>query len=327
MTVPQVICLGEVLYDRIADQIGVPLNAVQSWTDYPGGAPANVACALVKLGTSAGFIGCVGQDTAGQSLTQLLQQTGVDTTGIQQHPTAPTRTVLVLRSQTGERTFAAFGGGHSSSDFADTQLQASQLPADGFLGAAFLVLGTLEMAYPDSHHAILTALQLAQEAGLKIVLDVNWRPVFWADPQQAPPQILQMIEQVDFLKLADDEAVWLLNSDDPAAIAQRFPHLQGVLVTAGAQGCRYWLASQVGRVPAFAVEVVDTTGAGDSFLAGFVHQLCQRGDGALSDAEGAAAIVRYAAAVGALTTTQPGAIAAQPIATEVDAFLQSMASS
>ena len=326
MTAPRVLCLGEVLYDRIADQVGVPLNAVQSWTDYPGGAPANVACALVKLGTSAGFMGCVGQDAAGQSLTQLLQQTGVDTTGIQRHPTAPTRTVLVLRSETGERTFAAFGGGYSSSDFADTKLQASQLPADGFLGAEFLVLGTLEMAYPDSRHATLQALQLAQQADLKIVLDVNWRPVFWADPQQAPAQIVPLIDQVNFLKLSDDEAIWLLDTDDPAAIAQRFPHLEGVLVTAGAQGCRYWLAGQVGMVPAFAVEVVDTTGAGDSFLAGLVHQLCQRGTGAISDAESAAAIVRYAAAVGALTTSQPGAIAAQPIAAEVETFLQSVVS-
>ena len=90
MTNPRVICLGEILYDLLADQPGQPLEKVESWTAYPGGAPANVACALVKLGTPSAFVGCVGQDEPGNALSELLQEVGVDTTGIQHHPTAPT---------------------------------------------------------------------------------------------------------------------------------------------------------------------------------------------------------------------------------------------
>ncbi|HEY9658025.1 MAG TPA: PfkB family carbohydrate kinase, partial [Allocoleopsis sp.] len=104
MTAPRVICLGEILWDCLADQPGKPIEQVQSWTNYPGGAPANVACALVKLGTPAGFIGCVGEDEAGEVLIDLLEATGVNVEGVQRHR-APTRLVEVLRSMTGDRQF------------------------------------------------------------------------------------------------------------------------------------------------------------------------------------------------------------------------------
>jgi fructokinase len=109
VTNPRVLCLGEILFDCLADQLGRSLEDVESWTPYPGGAPANVACALVKLGTSAGFVGCVGEDEPGNQLVQLLQDIGVDSTGIQRHPTAPTRQVYVVRSEKGDREFAGFG--------------------------------------------------------------------------------------------------------------------------------------------------------------------------------------------------------------------------
>jgi len=99
------------------------------------------------------------------------------------------------------------------------------------------------------------------------------------------------------------------------------------LVTSGEKGCAYCLSENEGRVPAFSVEVVDTTGAGDSFVAGFVHQLCQLGIHSLADPETAKKVVTYASAVGALTTMKPGAIAAQPTAAKVEAFLNSQQNS
>ena len=77
----RVICLGEILYDCLANQIGQSLERVQSWTNYPGGAPANTACALVKLGTPAAFMGCVAEDSPAKALLQLLADTGVNTEG------------------------------------------------------------------------------------------------------------------------------------------------------------------------------------------------------------------------------------------------------
>lgn len=320
MTDPRVLCLGEVLFDRLADQPGLDVDQVKSWTDYPGGAPANVATALVKLGTSAAFIGCVGEDQPGEQLVELIQSIGVNSTGIQRHATAPTRIVYVVRNEQGDRRFAGFGD-RDTSAFADTQLQASLIPQALFAAADFLVLGTLEMAYPVTREAIERSLDYAENHFVKIILDVNWRPMFWANPDEAKPIIQNLIKRADFLKLTDEEAEWLFETADPGAIAHRVGDLEGVLVTAGEKGCAYCLGENEGKMPAFTMEVEDTTGAGDSFLAGFLHQLCKNGLSALQDAETAHQMVTYASAVGALTTTRAGAIAAQPKPAEVEAFL------
>lgn len=319
---PRVLCLGEVLFDCLADQLGLKLEEVKSWTPYPGGAPANVACALVKLGTSAGFMGAVGEDEPGNTLIKLLETVGVDTTGVQRHPTAPTRQVYVVRDLTGDRNFAGFGK-YDTSEFADTRLQATKLPPALFDEADFLVVGTLELAYPESEKAVLRALELAEQYDLKIILDVNWRPVFWLDENTAKTKIQALLGRFDFLKLTKEEAEWLFNTIDPGAITYRLNSLEGVLVTDGENGCAYCLGENEGKLPAFSVPVVDTTGAGDGFLAGFIHQLHQVGIHKLKDAETARKIVTYASAVGALTTLKPGAIASQPTAAEVDAFLSS----
>ncbi len=315
---PRVICLGEILFDCISNQPGLPLEAVTSWTSYPGGAPANVACALTKLGTPSAFVGCVGEDELGRSLIDLLQTIEVDTAGIQTYP-APTRTVLVLRSETGDRSFVAFGDQRNTTEFADTHLQADRIPIELFQHADYLVIGTLLLAYPESRAAIERALELAEQFFVKVVLDVNWRPVFWNDQSIAPGMIHDLIKRSDFLKLAEEEAEWLFETTDPGVIAHRLETLEGVLVTAGEKGCAYCLNRREGEVPGFSIEVEDTTGAGDSFLAGFIHQLCQHQlieIGQVGDQ-----MVQYASAAGALTTMRSGAIAAQPTGAEVDAFL------
>jgi len=316
----KVICLGEMLFDCLADELGKSVSEVTSWTSYPGGAPANVACALTKLGTPSAFIGCVGQDDLGKELVLLLESTGVDISGVQYSQKFPTRQVYVTRSESGDRTFAGFGK-LSADSFADAYLAPESLPLKLFLEAEYLVIGTLELAYPQSRAAVFRALELAVEYHLKIVLDVNWRSMFWIDEQEALPLIEKLWEYVDFLKLAEEEARWLFETADAGAIFYRLGSVEGVLVSNGAAQVSYCLNENEGKISPFPVKVVDTTGAGDAFLAGFIHQLCQRGIQQLADPLVASDVVRYACAVGGLTTTKSGAIAAQPNSTSVQTWL------
>lgn len=314
------ICLGEILIDCFAEQPGLPRSEVTSWLPLPGGAPANVACALAKLGDRAEFIGAVGSDHWGDALLKLLSDMGVGYSGVQRRQKAPTRQVYVIQDESGDRTFSGF----SQSDpavFADAHLFADALAADLFVGADFLVLGTLSLAYSDTRQSVLQAVKLATDHRLFVVVDVNWRPMFWPHPAEAPGRVYDLLKKADFLKVSDEEAGWLFGTDSATAIAQQLPHLKGVLVTAGAQGCHYWLMGNAGHVAAFEVDVEETTGAGDAFTAGFVHQLMHRGVQCLQEAELAQSVVTYASAVGALTTTRPGAIAALPFANEVEVFL------
>jgi fructokinase len=323
VTNPRVLCLGEILFDLLADQLGRSLEQVESWTPYPGGAPANVACALVKLGTPAGFVGCVGEDEPGDSLVQLLQEVGVDSTGVQRHPTAPTRQVYVVRTEKGDREFAGFVE-RDTTEFADAFLQPSELPESLFENADFLVLGTLELAYPQSREAVTKALKLAEQYDVKVFLDINWRPVFWPDTSAAKPVIQEILKKVDFLKVTKEEAELLFETADAGAITHRLGSIEGVLVTDGDKGSRYCLSEHEGTFPAFPMEVKDATGAGDGYVAGFIHQLCQQGLKALATPESARNVVKYASAVGALTTLKPGAIAAQPTASDVELFLKDL---
>lgn len=316
----KVICFGEMLFDCLADQLGLPLGEVKSWTHYPGGAPANVACALVKLGVSAAFIGRLGADRAGQELKTILEQCHVNIDGLQIDRQRPSRLVYVTRSRDGDRHFAGFGD-YDQGDFADTAVAADAIPPSLLAAAEYLVLGTIALAYPQSRGATEKIVRLAEQYRVKLFLDINWRSVFWSNETVAKARILDLIPGVTMLKCTDEEAVWLFGFQDPVTIQDHFPHLRGVLVTAGEKGCAYALGRHYGEMPAFNVAVQDTTGAGDGFLAGFLAQALRHQEALFEDENVARQAVNYASAVGALTTLQPGAIAAQPDRDTVAKFL------
>ncbi|MFP4320685.1 MAG: carbohydrate kinase family protein [Phormidium sp.] len=321
---PTVLCLGEILFDCLAAQVGKPYDEVESWTPYPGGAPANVACGLVKLGTPAGFIGCVGNDEPGDKLIQVLKDVGVEITGVQRHPEAPTRQVYVVRSEEGDRQFAGFGE-VASGEFADTRLDGAQIPESLFESAEFLVMGTLELAYPESNQAIARCRELARQHSVEVLIDVNWRPVFWPDVESAKATIRKAIADADILKLSEEEAEFLFNTDVVTEVAVQLPAVSKLMITRGDRGCSYCFGDVVGDLEAFPVTVQDTTGAGDGFISGFLHQLQNQGIDALYEPGNARNVIKYASAVGALTAMKPGAIAAQPNAEEVREFLRQQA--
>lgn len=306
-----VICLGEVLFDLLACEIGVSSESVKSWTPLPGGAPANVACALVKMGDRSRFIGCVGEDEAGAKLAAKLASEGVDITGLQYHPTAPTRQVQVIRTADGDRIFGGFGD-IPTDKFADSQL--SEVSSELFIGADFLLLGTLALAYPNSAASTWQAVEFATAQDVKIVVDINWRPTFWTSPKAAIPQIQQLLAVAHYVKFAKEEAELIYGKTSPQLLQQYLPNALGIFVTDGGNELAYWLNGETGSQPAFKVAAIDTTGAGDAFVAGLIHQLGIR-------ATSGAQIIRYAAAAGALTTLQAGAIDSQPTDTEILQFL------
>ena len=323
----RVLCIGEVLFDRIAGHPAETVEAVENWHCFPGGAPANVATALVKLGTAAGFVGCVGQDAEGTELLQLLQHIGVNLDGVQRHPSAPTRVVDVLRNEAGDRRFAGFSD-RSTYDFADAFLKGDAIPDDYLQTYPLLVTGTLGLAPAQSGEAITQVVQRFAQMGGEIVVDVNWRPMFWEGVplETAIAKIKTLLHQAHWIKLTDEEADLLFQTRDLKQLQAIYPQVKGFLMTAGDQGCWYRIQDHEGHLPAFTVETVDTTGAGDSFLAGFLHQLGQRQAIGTdwSDGPEIFKMLQFASAVGALTTLKPGAIAAQPTLEAVNTFLANL---
>lgn len=306
-----VACLGEILMDQVVNGQGQRQN-------YPGGAPANVAVALTRLGVPTAFVGAVGDDAHGLELAQMLRVYGVDCRGLQICG-APTRVVEVRCTPAGDREFGGFIGGDTTA-FADAQLATSALATFPWQSAQALIVGTLGLAYPATRAAMQDAATSVRANDGQLIIDVNWRPTFWPAPTQAIALIESWLQQAQLIKLAVDEAIALFQTDNLAELAARFPQAH-LLLTDGDRGCRYQVGEWIGEVPAFAVPVVETTGAGDAFLAGIVYQWQQSG----WQFESAAQIhraVQFASAMGALTTLQPGAIAAQPTPAALQDFLQ-----
>ena len=309
-----VICLGEALIDRLGPLGGDPA-CDQPVDNRLGGAPANVACGLARLGTTVAFVGRVGGDAIGADFQHLFSQRGVDTSTLQLDPSHPTRIVLVRRSGDGERQFQGFAGDQGDG-FADQALQPVALPAC----ARWLLVGTIPLASAQSAHALLDAVAQARSQGIALALDVNWRPTFWdpaADPVAGPTQAAQsairpLLEQAALIKLAREEALWFFAGDDPRVISSGLPQRPDVVVTDGSAPVRWCIGGTSGIQPALSPpQVVDTTGAGDAFTAGLLHRWLAP----------VAERLRFAAACGALVCAGAGGIDPQPTQAQVEAFL------
>ena len=326
---PQVICLGEALVDRLgplgADPDAATLDQVD---DRLGGAPANVACGLARLGTPSAFVGRLGPDAIAERFMGLMADRGVALSPLQRDASRPSRIVLVRRDASGERSFGGFAGDRGEG-FADQALDADalQMSLPPLLQTArWLQIGTIPLASPSSAAALAAAVQMAAGADVPLALDVNWRPTFWdpdaasdaAPPAQAKLVMRPLLERAALIKLAAEEAQWLFGCCDPAVVRAALPQKPAVVITDGEAQLAWCFGSSSGVMPAYRVPVVDTTGAGDAFLAGLLHQFCRAPR--LMQTGGAEA-VRFASACGALVCGGAGAIDPQPTHAQVEAFL------
>jgi fructokinase len=308
-----VICLGEAVVDRLGPLGGDPA-VDQPVEDHLGGAPANVACGLARLGTPVIFAGRLGTDLNGAAFEDLFVNRGIDHALLQRDPQRPTRIVLVRRSQDGERQFQGFCGDQGLG-YADQALEPMRLPM-----ARWLLIGTIPLVTAVSGLSLAEAVEQARVQRTAIALDVNWRPTFWdesADPVAGPASealtfIQPLLRQAALIKLAREEALWFFNTEDPVAIKQALPQRPDVVVTDGAAPVTWCLQDQAGVQPALhPPQVVDTTGAGDAFTAGLLHRW----------AAAPAERIRFAAACGALVCGGAGGIDPQPTEAQVEAFL------
>lgn len=335
MPSPRVLCFGEALVDRLGppgDDPGQPPSANQAVEDRLGGAPANAACALARLGTPVAFLGRLGEDAIGAAFAALFQERRVDDSAVQWDAQRPSRTVLVRRERSGERRFGGFAGDRGQG-FADQAVEAGPLVAAAtplLKAAPWLLVGTLPLASPASAQALQALVSLAEQHRAPVAVDVNWRPTFWGlDPEAAPPasarqRILPLLERASLIKCAAEEALWLFGSADAGTVQAALPQRPAVLVTDGPGPIRWATASGQGQLPSTPVPVVDTTGAGDAFVAGLLHQLARQPRllSAATLRPELEAALRFAGACGALVCQGAGAIDPQPSAAAVQALLQ-----
>ncbi|MDO8125220.1 MAG: carbohydrate kinase [Candidatus Hermodarchaeota archaeon] len=316
--VPLVACLGEVLIDFISEEKG-SLDSVASFRKHSGGAPANVAVGISRLGVTCGFIGKVGSDTFGEFLKTSLKENGINIEGIVETKEAPTALAFVSRSITGERHFIFY-----RDPCADVLLTEDDLPKDWLRKIKYLHVGGVSLTRNPSRQTTLRAIEIARKNGAVITFDPNLRLDLWSGGLHECRKILHIVlARTDIFLPSQHELLLIMDTeqiDDAFSRAHKLgPHT--ICLKCGADGSRISTKTAKGKYDQFSqkaldVNVVDTTGAGDGFNAGLIVGLVK----GMNIREA----VRQGTAVASLVITKIGAMTALPTEQELSKFLMKM---
>lgn len=311
----KVITIGELLIDFIPMTKGCKLKEVNSFVKKPGGAPANVAACVSRLGGQSKFIGKVGQDSFGEYLVDVLNEENVNTEDVLFTSEANTALAFVSLEESGERDFSFY-----RKPSADMLLSEDEIKSDIFNKGDILHFCSVDLIEAPVKYAHLKAIEYAKNNGSLISFDPNVRLPLWANPQDCRKTIIDFIPFADILKLSDDELEFISEIKDEALALKKIqelnPNLKWLILTKGSKGVVAIVDGKLYKVPGFNVTPIDTTGAGDSFIGAVLHLLVN------TITKDPNEILTFANAVGAITTTREGAITALPNINEVTLFIQ-----
>ncbi|ENO0298064.1 aminoimidazole riboside kinase [Enterobacter asburiae] len=285
--------LGDAVVDLLPDGEGRLLQC-------PGGAPANVAVGIARLGGQSAFIGRVGDDPFGRFMAKTLADEKVDVKSMRLDPAHRTSTVVVDLDDHGERSFTFM-----VRPSADLFLETADLPT--FSAGEWLHVCSIALSAEPSRSATFEAMAAVRGAGGYVSFDPNIRQDLWPDENALRRCLEQALQSADVVKLSVEELAFLTGNVEVNvglnALMARCP-ARLVLVTQGKEGVIAWHDGAVKHYPATPVECVDTTGAGDAFVAGLLYGLAAGQD--------LTPVIALAQRCGALATTAKGAMTALP---------------
>ena len=317
-----IVTLGELLIDLT--EKGKDENGNSKFIAYPGGAPANVAVAASRLGAKAQFIGKVGNDAFGHFLTNVMKEQEVDVSGLYETDDQHTTMAIVAVNEDGEREFSFY-----RSPGADTQLTSDEAvrALDKDEKPAIIHVGSLSLTDQPARTACYDAVKFAKDNGIVVSYDPNYRKALWGSEEEAVQMMKSLLPYADILKVADEEMVLLTGSSDydEAAKILEEQGVRLVIITLGGDGVFVRYNGMSARIPGVKTTVVDTNGAGDTFLGAMLAKLAFRKhdigpDQSILDGiteEELKSYVMYANRAAALTCSRPGAIPAMPTAGEL----------
>jgi fructokinase len=296
---PEVVALGETLVDFI------PVEAAGPWryAARPGGAPANVAVGLARLGRRVAFVGRVGVDPLGSLLLGSMGDAGVDTTWVQRDARRPTMVAAVMPPGDSLVRFLIYRSGTAAA-----ALSAGEIPLEAIRSARVLHVGTLSMADPASRRATRLAVETARAAGSTVSLDVNLRVSAWPSRAVMRRAARELIDRATIVKATPEELAEIGLA--PGEMARS--HRSLVLVTDGARGATMHTLEGMRHFAAPRVPVVDPTGAGDAFVAALLDGVLARPDHRDFTLESVAPAVERAVRAGSIAVGRVGAMESLP---------------
>ena len=318
-----ILCFGEALIDLHASGID-GRGFASGFTPFAGGAPANVAVAAARLGGSARFAGMLANDRFGDFLLDSLQQAGVGTADVVRIDSARTALAFVSLDARGERSFSFYRDGT-----ADLLFRPQHFREQTFGDIALFHVCSNSMTDAALAAATREGMQRAHRAGALVSFDLNLRPALWSAGVDPLPLVWPALHLADVVKLSAEEFAWLAVDGEQAALDRLWlGRTRLLVVTDGAKPLRWFHPDADGELPGYAVSVVDSTAAGDAFVGGLLCCLAEldpgreRLDQLVTQLPRLHAMLRFAAACGALTVTRKGSFSAMPGGDEVLAFME-----
>ena len=305
----KVFCIGELLIDFVAEKQGSDLSRAVEFTRKAGGAPANVACAISKLGGNSAFVGCVGEDPFGTFLINVLTDNGVDVS-LAQRSEVFTTLAFVSLAEDGERDFVFSRGADRELKYQPSVKKEFPDSIVHFGAATALLGGDLEQAYAHYYFDALTQNSF-------ISFDPNYRSDLWKDKHPIfIKKCLPFIEKSQLCKFSLEEAQLLSGKEELYDACAYFHELgaQIITITLGPDGTYVSTKNIKEVVPSIEVKAVDTTGAGDAFIGCLLQQIGTLDHAAdiLDKQQKLMKMVEIANKAGAITTTNYGAIESLP---------------
>lgn len=303
-----VVAFGEVLIDFT--NMG-SVDGQKLFAQNPGGAPANVLVACQKLGCKTAFLGKAGNDMHGKFLKETLEQENIDTKGFLLDDNYFTTLAFVDLDKNGERTFS-----FARKPGADTQMTSKEIALDILEQAKIFHVGSLSLTDEPSRQATFYAIEQAKKAGAIISYDPNYRASLWENKDKG--QMLKIVP--DIIKISDEEMSLFTNETNYKQCAKQLYQkgVKIVLITLASKGS-YVLNHEGGmEIAGFNSEVIDTTGAGDAFLGGFLSKIAENKKNIQEiSLEELATYAKFANAVASLCIEKNGAIKAMPTIKQV----------
>lgn len=308
------VAMGELLIDFLPNEKGFKLDKVNSFFKMPGGAPANVASVVAKLGGKSYFMGQVGEDSFGHYLEQELNKFSVDTSFLSFSKEYNTSLVFVSLDSNGERDFMFYRNPSADQMYDKNQLNYS------ILKNSILHFCSVGLAPYPLKEATSKAIAYAKEHQAIISFDPNVRLSLWKDHELLKQTIFEFIPYANILKVSDDELLFLthITSEEKAVRMLFIGDVELIIVTKGRQGVTLYTKETSFYSPGFNVTVIDTTGAGDAFIGAFLYQIALEGFINVNKIDN---YLQFSNAVGALATTKMGPTGSIPTKEEVKAFL------
>ena len=313
----RVLCFGEALIDFLntgREQDGE--LQVETFSQYPGGAPANAAVAVAKLGGNAAFAGQVGEDRFGRFLVDTLQHYGVDTQFTVTHPVAKTALAFVFLDGAGERSFS-----FRRDKTADVVFETAQVSADWFANEP--VIHICSNTLTDSRIAEVTnhVVNQARMHNCIVSFDVNLRHNLWESGHADAKRVNDLVRKADVVKFSKEEIDYLRAGDSEGYLQSCFDKgMTAALITNGSGALTIHTAAARESISPPRVEAVDTTGGGDAFVGAVLFGLSQQSDVRtyLADMGSLKRLVSSAARCGAIAVTRKGAFPSFPTFADVE---------